>query len=324
MRFERLDLTSYGHFTDRSFELPASDADLHILFGSNEAGKSTALAAMEDLLFGISTQSPYNFLHDYSSMRIGALLGNGEGSLEFVRRKGAKDTLLDAGGLPFPGGEATLKSFLAGADRSFFERMFSLDHVRLEAGGKEILEAKGEIGQMLFAAGTGIAGLRRRLEGLSTEADSLWAARRARHRKYYLAYDKLKEAEKELREQTLTTHKWQELKSAFETAKCAYAEVETEFEDLSVNRKRLGRIRRVYPHVRRKAELERVLEELGDVVPLPEESGEILDASERKESEALARIDTLNNHSGPGTRGTGGPRLRRTAGDPRRRHRASA
>ena len=38
------------------------------------------------------------------------------------------------------------------------------------------------------------------------------------------------------------------------------------------------------------------LEELGDVVSLPEESGEILDASEREESEGLARIDTLSNH----------------------------
>ena len=298
MRIGRLDLLRYGHFTGHALELPVGDNDLHILFGPNEAGKSTALAAIEDMLFGISTRSPYGFLHDYSAMRIGALLQNGTEALEIVRRKGSKDTLLDADGLPLAGGEVALRPFLAGADRSFFERMFSLDHVRLETGGKEILEAKDEIGQMLFAAGTGIAGLRHRLEGLSTEADSLWAPRRARHRKYYLAYDKLKEAEKELREQTLTTHKWQELKSAFETAKCAYAEVETEFEDLSVNRKRLGRIRRVFPHVRRKAELDRTLEELGDVAPLPEESGKILDASERKEWEALARIDTLNNHLG--------------------------
>ena len=296
MRIGRLDLLRYGHFTGHALELPVGDTDLHILFGPNEAGKSTALAAIEDMLFGISTRSPYGFLHDYSAMRIGALLQNGTEALEIVRRKGSKDTLLDANGLPLAGGEAALRPFLAGADRSFFERMFSLDHVRLETGGKEILEAKDEIGQMLFAAGTGIAGLRHRLEGLSTEADSLWAARRARHRKYYVAYDKLKEAEKELREQTLTTHKWQELKSAFETAMCAYAEVETEFEELSVNRKRLGRIRRVYPHVRRKAELERALEELGAVVLLPEESREILDASEREESEGLARIDTLSNH----------------------------
>ena len=76
------------------------DNDLHILFGPNEAGKSTALAAIEDMLFGISTRSPYGVLHDYSAMRIGALLQNGTEALEIVRRKGSKDTLLDADGLP--------------------------------------------------------------------------------------------------------------------------------------------------------------------------------------------------------------------------------
>ena len=99
MRLRRLDLIRYGHFTDRSFELPAGKSDFHIIFGPNEAGKSTALAAIEDLLFGIPMQSPYNFLHDYSSMRIGANLENGSSSLEVLRRKGNKDTLLGTGGL---------------------------------------------------------------------------------------------------------------------------------------------------------------------------------------------------------------------------------
>ncbi|MDE0054720.1 MAG: AAA family ATPase, partial [Gammaproteobacteria bacterium] len=164
----------------------------------------------------------------------------------------------------------------------------------LETGGKEILEAKDDIGRMLFAAGTGIAGLRDRLDELSHEADELWA-RRARRRKYHLADAKLAEAKRELREQTLTTRKWQELKSAYEMANRSYEEAETEFKRLSASRKRLSRIRRVYPHVRRKAQLELDLEELGDVIRLPEDSGETLDVSERKTSAASERIDTLNS-----------------------------
>ena len=123
MRLRRLNLLRYGHFTDHSFELPVGNIDFHIVFGPNEAGKSTALSAIEDLLFGVPTQSPYNFLHDYSSMRIGAVLENGKESLEVVRRKGSKDTLLSTDDLPLPRGESALRSFLAGADRSFFERM---------------------------------------------------------------------------------------------------------------------------------------------------------------------------------------------------------
>ena len=166
MRLRRLDLLRYGHFTDTSFELPGDASDLCIVFGPNEAGKSTALTAIEDLLFGIPMHSRYNFLHDYSNMRIGAVLENGESSLEVRRRKGRKDTLLGADELPLGAGEGPLRPFLAGADRSFFERMFSLDHVRLEEGGREILKANDEVGQMLFSAGSGIAGLRDRLADL--------------------------------------------------------------------------------------------------------------------------------------------------------------
>ncbi len=294
MRLRRLDLLRYGHFTDRSFELPAGKLDFHIVFGPNEAGKSTALSAIEDLLFGIPVRSTYDFKHDYSSMRIGAVLENGKESMEFVRRKGSKDTLLGAADLPIPGGQAVLRPFLAGADRSSFERMFSLDHVRLESGGREILEARDEIGQMLFSAGTGIAGLRDRLADLTREANELWAPRRAKDRKFYRADDKLKGAESELRQQTLTASKWQELKRTFDNAEEAYAEVDAEFEKTSAERTRLGRIRRVYRHVRLKAELEAKIAALGMVVPLPEDAGQVLEESERKESEASTRIDALS------------------------------
>ena len=143
MRLRNLDLVRYGCFTDSSIELPARSADFHIVFGPNEAGKSTALTAIGDLLFGIPTRSPYNFLHAYKSMRIGAELENGSSSLEILRRKGSKNTLLRADGLPIAGGEGALRLYLAGADRSFFERMFSLDHARLRAGGQEIPRGQG-------------------------------------------------------------------------------------------------------------------------------------------------------------------------------------
>ena len=43
MRIQRLDLLRYGRFTATHLALPASNSDIHIVFGPNEAGKSTAL-----------------------------------------------------------------------------------------------------------------------------------------------------------------------------------------------------------------------------------------------------------------------------------------
>ena len=293
MRLRRLNLIRYGHFTDNSFELPAGKSDIHVVFGPNEAGKSTVLAAIEDMLFGIPMHSPYDFLHDYNSMRIGALLENTSESLEVLRRKGNKDTLLDPVGSPIAGGEGVLTPYLAGADRSFFERMFNLDHVRLEVGGREILEAKDDVGQMLFSAGIGIAGLRERLNELRSEADELWNARRSKHRKFYIADDKLQKAKKELREQTFTANKWRELKRTYESAQEAYLEIDKKIKKASTERNRLSRIRRVFSDVRRKKELDNLLAELDDVIRLPEDAAMLVRDAEHRDTEAAIRIATL-------------------------------
>jgi uncharacterized protein YhaN len=294
VRIRRLDLLRYGHFTERSLELPAGTSDFHIIFGPNEAGKSTALSAIEDLLFGIHGQTPYGFLHGYGGMRIGAALQNGSEALEVLRRKGNKDTLLGPEGSPVPGGEAVLRPYLAGADRTFFERMFSLDHTRLEAGGREILEARDDVGQMLFSAAAGIGGLREGLTQLSKEADGLWSpGRRAQHRKFSIAEDKMDAAQRELHKQTLSAAKWRELKNAYEDADEAYSNIDKAISDATTSRNRLSRIRRVFRDVRRKQELDWLLEELSDVIALPEEAAGLVAEAERKDAEAAARTGTL-------------------------------
>ncbi len=293
MRIGRLDLLRYGHFTDAVLELPIRKPDLHIVFGPNEAGKSTALSALEDFLFGIPHHSALNFLHDYGSMRIGALLEAEGNTLRARRRKGKKDTLLTREEVSIPGGDGTLAKYLAGADRNFFARMFSLDHSRLRQGGREILEARDEVGQILFSAGAGIAGLRDHLTALEEEADGLWGSRRASRRKYYQADDRLKAAENALREHTVTAGRWQDLKRAYETAQEAYDALEQEIQGKSAELLKLNRIRRVYREVRRRSELESDIRSLGDVILLPEDAMRSLEQAELEDAGARARIEAL-------------------------------
>ena len=294
MRIQRLDLLRYGRFTDKHLALPVSDSDIHIVFGPNEAGKSTALSAIEDLMFGIASNSPYNFLHDYGSMRIGAVLENGGKTLEVRRRKGNKDTLLTVDEVPVTGGASALAPFLAGADQAFFTRMFSLDHERLRTGGREILEAQDEVGQMLFSAGAGLSGLRDRLKALTEEADGLWASRRAGHRKYYQVLERLDGADKALREHTVTATKWQEVKRAYDDAQQAYASLEKQNEDISREQRKLSRIRRVYRDIRKITALDGEIKALGEVIPLPEDARSTLNAAERELLGATTRVETLN------------------------------
>lgn len=293
MRIRRLDLLRYGHFTDADFQLPAAQSDFHVVFGPNEAGKSTALSAIEDLLFGIPHNSTRNFLHDYNSMRVGALLESGAETLEVRRRKGNRETLLDKSGTPLPAGDVAFAGMLAGADKTFFTRMFCLNHERLKTGGQEILQARDDVGQMLFSAGAGIVGLRDRRKAIDEEADTLWASRRAAHRKYYQADDKLKAADAALREHTVTTAKWQELKTALEDANSAYVSVETAIEGKSAELRKLNRIRRVFRDVRKRAQLTADIEALGAALLLPEGAAAALDEAIKDDGTANTRIETL-------------------------------
>ncbi len=172
MRLRRLDLTRYGKFTDTCIdfgERVEGAPDLHIVYGPNEAGKSTAFAAFLDLLFGIETKSRYDFLHPYSTMRIGACLELSTGPRELVRIKRPAASLRNAADEPVP--ESTILGDLGGLDRTAYRTMFSLDDDTLEAGGNAILASRGELGQLLFSASAGLSDLGKMLLELKARTD---------------------------------------------------------------------------------------------------------------------------------------------------------
>jgi uncharacterized protein YhaN len=178
MRLRQLDLVRYGKFTDRSIDfgekLPGQP-DLHVIYGPNESGKSTAFAAFLDLLFGIIPNSTYSFLHPYSTMRVGGALELGAGTRQFWRVKRQQNSLLDAKDQPIP--ESSIRGELGNIDRDAYLTMFSLDDESLEKGGKSILASKGDLGQLLFSASAGLAQLGDQLVGLKEEADQFYRYR---------------------------------------------------------------------------------------------------------------------------------------------------
>jgi uncharacterized protein YhaN len=172
MRLRRLDLTAYGKFTGKSIdfgEAVEGRPDLHIVYGPNEAGKSTALAAFMDLLFGIELHSRFGFLHDYSTMCVGGRLELLGGPRDLVRRKKPSPTLRDLVGNPVP--EALIQGDLAGINRDAYRTMFLLDDDTIEAGGKSILASGGQLGELLFSASAGLAEMSKQLIELRAQAD---------------------------------------------------------------------------------------------------------------------------------------------------------
>jgi uncharacterized protein YhaN len=171
MRLRRLDLTRYGRFTNHALDFGerGEGPDLHVVYGPNEAGKSTALSAFLDLLYGIEMRSPYNFLHPYDTMRIGAALEHGDAVSAWARVKANRNSLRDGHGQPV--GDHALTAMLGGIDRDAYRSMFSLDDDTLERGGEDILKSQGDLGSLLFGASAGLSDLAERLQSLETEAE---------------------------------------------------------------------------------------------------------------------------------------------------------
>src|SRR3984893_3551113 len=174
MRVAGLHLHAYGHFTGYSLDFGAGPG-LHLVYGNNEAGKSTTLRALSSVLFGFPHEVVDGFKHSAKDIAIGIDLLAGDGRrLSFVRRRRGKYALAAADGSALD--EATVESFLGGVSRDVFEKVFALDHRRLHEHAKALLADGGSLGFSLAEAGSGIAGLKAVLDKLDLERRDLFLA----------------------------------------------------------------------------------------------------------------------------------------------------
>ena len=210
MRFHRLDIPAFGPFTDLQLSFPANGGDLHIIYGENEAGKSSLLRAIRDLLFGIHGQSTDNFLHDYKNLRLLGEIENRAGAkLIFQRRKGSKNTLLDETGNPLV--DTALLPFLGGVSQSYFSTMFGLGSSELRDGARELLKGEGEIGSALFSASLGGTPVQHVLDALVAESEQLFKGRSTTSVSIRPAVNRYKELLKQSRDSVVSAETWDQL-----------------------------------------------------------------------------------------------------------------
>lgn len=271
MRIDRLDLIAYGPFAEKSLDLSAGESGLHLIYGDNEAGKSTSLRALIAWLFGIPKSSRDNYVFSYPQLRIGGKLRLADGrSIEFTRRKGTKNTLMDSNG-DAPLDDSVLLPFLPqGIDEQLFTKLYGIDHVRLVAGGQELLNQSGDLGQALFSAAVGTESLREILSELGKSADNLFKPR-ARTAFVNQAIAGFKEAKKEVKASSLPVAQWKRLQKDLADKLAEIQQVDAEIHRQSKEKSRLDRLKRVRgPLAERRAVMAQI-EAMGDVLLLPED-----------------------------------------------------
>ncbi len=176
MKFLRVAFRCFGPFEDQALDFSGPEG-FHVIFGPNEAGKSSALRGLHALLFRFPAQSADDFRFKYAQFRIHAVLENSDGKmLECIRRKGNKATLR-SGDDKTEVAESVLAQFLGDLEQYQFEQLFGLDSRRLTEGGQEIADGHGDLGEALFAAGAGLAGLRALAQSLEGAQEGLFRER---------------------------------------------------------------------------------------------------------------------------------------------------
>jgi uncharacterized protein YhaN len=209
LRFLKLGFAAFGPFTGLELDLSGgAPGGFHMVFGPNEAGKSSALRGVHDLLFGFPERTKDAHVHPSNELRIAASLANEAGQvLDIQRLKRRKDALRDADDAPLD--EGTLSALLGGVDAQVFERLFGLDHERLAKAGQALLEDKGDVGESLFDAGSGGPGIRRVLEELAQGADEIFKPRSSKASLNVLL-EAYKEAKGVMRDAQVFPEKWKE------------------------------------------------------------------------------------------------------------------
>lgn len=288
MKIEKLSLLRFGPFTDLILDFASDGKNLHVIFGSNEAGKSTILRAVLGFLFGIPETTLDDHVHKKSALRIGAHIETADGRvMELIRRKGRKNTLLTTDERPID--ETEFMNCLGGVGRELFEVMFGLSHEVLVQGGHELLEGKGELGESLFSAGTGLLGFHRAHTSLRDEVNAIFTPR-SHTLPLNAAIKKFKDKKKQIAELSLKPRAWKYLQEKLEVSIRKLKDMSRELETASAELTRLNRLQRTLPLINKREELQRRLSELGEVSLIAESSSEerrqalqILDSSDIRE-----------------------------------------
>ena len=285
MRFQRLDFAAFGPFTGLKLDLSGgAPGGFHIVFGPNEAGKSSALRGVHHLLFGFPERTPDAHVHPTSELRIvAALTSEGGAVVELQRLKRRKDALRNAADAPID--EVVMSSLLGGVDAPLFERLFGLDHERLRRAGEALLEDQGDVGESLFDAGSGGRGIRSVLSSLEQNADEIFKPRSSKASLNVLI-EAYKEARSATRDALVSPEKWLAQQEQLEAARSRLEELGERRKKLREESNAQSRLDAVLGPIAQRNALRDKLDALGVLPRLAEDAGERRVRAQRTVDEA--------------------------------------
>lgn len=146
MRLQRLDLVAYGRCKNIGIDI---GDNLTVVVGTNEAGKSTALDALTDLLWGIPQRSDRAYDFPRPQLRVDALVDLDGETRRLVRKSTGllADDLLNTVSAPWDP-SSTL-------NRTWWRTRLGINHKDLRRTGEATFDGTGDIADIIYAAREG-------------------------------------------------------------------------------------------------------------------------------------------------------------------------
>ena len=279
MKIQKLDLKKFGPFSDRilDFALPASKSGhgLHVIFGRNESGKSSSLRALRQLLYGIPAKTSDDFIHAGKDLRLGGELLHSDGTaLAIMRRRGKAQALRDYNDKEVLD-ESVLHKFLGGLAQNHFESMFGIDHSALMAGGQALFGGKGELGQILFSAGSGVGDINRVTDKLNQRCEEYFKPMGS-NQIINAALKNLQVTQARIKSVEVSASQYEALDESLQKARSEKLQLEEAISQKQQAQSKLQRIKDALPLLAKRKSLQMALDKLKleEAIALPEDFGQ--------------------------------------------------
>jgi len=159
--------------------------------------------------------------------------------------EGNKNTLLGRDDSPIA--DDALLPYLGSLTRDVFSRAFGLNAETLRRSAEDMLRSDGEAGASLFAAASGLRRLSDLRRSLEDEANTIFAPRASKDRRFYQALDRFEDARKAIRERELRAGDWKALNESIDSLATRLGDIRAQRAEIAATRSQLARLNRVGP-----------------------------------------------------------------------------
>lgn len=291
MQIREINIEGFGVFSDK--QVTGLSAGLNVIYGENEAGKTTLIEFIRRIFFGISRKSKgFNLYSPLNGGRHGGSLKCQLASQEtflVTRTLSGKGDVAISPAVAGVQGQPALDSILGHASLNIFQNIFAFTLDELQSF--DSLEGD-EIKNRIYGAelGLGTVSLKQVEDAIDKPAEDIFLPR-GKKTKTNLLLNEIKTLEQDIHAIQSQAQEYDRLTRQLESCEKAQLPRQKEIESLGAKKRNLETRKDLYQVVREIRDIELALKDLGEIREFPATGMQALDALVDEKKNLHLRLD---------------------------------